>query len=314
MMGTVHPLPGRPAVTLGQAVTAYLRTLDHPERRGTARVYGGVYRAMLSGLGAATPLGGLDAGMLGEWFATRWGTAKPATWDTRRGALRSLLNYCQDQGWITSAADLMRGVERRRRAPDRSRAIPRADLERLFSRDGAALREKLLWTLLYESAARSAEVLRLDVADLDIANRRVRVTRKGGAADVITWGTGTARLLPRYLRGRTSGPLFLTTRKARPDLGLHPADTDPATGRARLSYEQAEQIFVKATKDMPGGPWTLHQLRHSALTHLAEAGMSAPMMMTKSGHTSITSLARYARPSADALARWEAEHDPGRRR
>jgi len=101
--------------------------------------------------------------------------------------------------------------------------------------------------------------------------------------------------------------VFLTERRARVE--LPPGDIDQDSGRARLSYVQAEQLFKAAS-----GGATLHQLRHSALTHLAEDGMSAPMLMTKSGHTSITSLARYARPSAEALARWEAEHDPARRR
>jgi len=54
--------------------------------------------------------------------------------------------------------------------------------------------------MLYETAARSAEVLRLDVEDLDLANRRAKVRRKGGAIDVIVWQTGTARLLPRLLK------------------------------------------------------------------------------------------------------------------
>jgi integrase/recombinase XerC/integrase/recombinase XerD len=38
------------------------------------------------------------------------------------------------------------------------------------------------------------------------------------------------------------------------------------------------------------------------------------MLMSKSGHTSVASLARYARVSAEALARWQEEHDPARRR
>jgi integrase len=79
--------------------------------------------------------------------------------------------------------------------------------------------------MLYETAARSAEVLRLNVEDLDLANRRARVVRKGGAADVITWSTSTARLLPRLLKGRKSGPVFVTERKARVQL--------PAGGKGR---------------------------------------------------------------------------------
>ena len=54
----------------------------------------------------------------------------------------------------------------------------------------------------------------------------------------------------------------------------------------------------------------MHQLRHSALTHDAEDGTSAPMLMTKSGHASIRTLAKYARPGTEALARWQQETDP----
>jgi integrase len=82
-----------------------------------------------------------------------------------------------------------------------------------------------------------------------------------------------------------------------------------ASGRARLSYRQAEDLF-KAASDGA----TLHQLRHSALPHDAEAGASTPMLMAKSGHTSVAALARYARPSAEALARWQERNDPARRR
>ena len=147
----------------------------------------------------------------------------------------------------------------------------------------------------------------LDVEDLDMPNRKAKVRRKGGAIDVIVWQTGTARLLPRLLKGRKSGPVFLTDRRAR--VQLPPGDIDQASGRARLSYRQAEDLFKEAS-----GGATLHQLRHSALTHDAEDGASTPMLMAKSGHTSVASLARYARPSAEAVARWPERNDPARRR
>jgi integrase/recombinase XerC/integrase/recombinase XerD len=38
------------------------------------------------------------------------------------------------------------------------------------------------------------------------------------------------------------------------------------------------------------------------------------MLMAPSGHTSVRSLAKYARVSADALSRHQAERDPARRR
>jgi hypothetical protein len=49
---------------------------------------------------------------------------------------------------------------------------------------------------------------------------------------------------------------------------------------------------------------------HSALTHDAEARASTPMLMAKFGRASVASLARYARPSAEALARRQEQNDP----
>lgn len=127
----------------------------------------------------------------------------------------------------------------------------------------APLRERVLWTLLYESAARAEEALQLNVTDLDTANRCAVIVRKGGARDVIVWQTGTARLLPRLLAGRRRGPVFLTNRAARLSVAL--VDVDPATGKARISYRRADELFEARTAGLPGGPFTLHQLRpHSA--------------------------------------------------
>lgn len=98
--------------------------------------------------------------------------------------------------------------------------------------------------------------------------------------------------------------MFITERKAR--VQLPTADLDPF-GRARLSYQQAAALFSKASVGA-----TLHQLRHSALTHDVTGGTGAPMLMVRSGHMSVRSLARYARVSAEAFARHHAEHDPAR--
>ena len=219
-------------------------------------------------------------------------------------AIRSAAGYWQRQGWIHH--DPSHLLELRKPRPDQSRALSRADIEALLTRKDISLRERTLWRMLYETAARSAEVLALDVEDLDLPNRCAKVQRKGGARDLIVWQTGTARLLPRLLKGRTTGPVFVTERKARVQLPL--ADLDP-DGRARLSYKQAEALFKAAS-----GGATLHQLRHSALTHDAEHGTGTPMLMARSGHTSVRSLAKYARVSDEALMRHQAQRDPLRRR
>jgi integrase/recombinase XerD len=85
-------------------------------------------------------------------------------------------------------------------------------------------------------------------------------------------------------------------------------DLDPASGRARLSYRRAAELFQARTGS------TLHQLRHSALTHAAEDGTNLPRLLARSRHASVRSLERYARPGPEAVARHLAETDPARRR
>ena len=60
--------------------------------------------------------------------------------------------------------------------------------------------------------------------------------------------------------------------------------------------------------------WTLHQLRHSLLTHEAENGTNTPMLLARSRHASVRSLERYARPGPEAVARHVAQSDPAARR
>jgi integrase len=309
-MGTVTALhTDLGAATLEAACAAYLATIDRPESRGTHGQYAATLRRLRARFGPGIAIASLGAGEVRAWVEETWGERKPATYNRVLDVLRAAWRYWQAQGWV--AQDPTAGLRRRTIAPDRSRALSRDAVERLLTREDIALRERTLWRLLYESAARASEVLRLDVADLDLANRRARVRRKGGAVDVITWRTGTARRLPRLIAGRKAGPVFVTGRKT--CTALPPADLDPGTGRARLSYRQAAALFEDATTGEPGGPWTLHRLRHSALTHAAEDGASTATLLSYSGHTSVRSLSRYARVSPDALSRWQAERDPARR-
>lgn len=111
---------------------------------------------------------------------------------------------------------------------------------------------------------------------------------EGGAADIIVWRTPTARLLPRLLEGRRSGPVFLTARRARVELPT--PDIDPGAGRARLSYRRAAECFAVATEALPGGPAGVFRAHLGGLP------------------------ARYARVSPEALARWRAARDPAARK
>jgi site-specific recombinase XerD len=225
-VGEVVRLPSD-TTTLRDAVEAFLD--QHDLARSTRRVYHASLASLVAGLGQATAVGELSGPMLAGWFRGRHAAVAPGTWNRELATLRAAVCWWRRRRWL--AVDPTDGLERRRERVDRTRALTRSQLERLFARRDVPLRERTLWRLLYETAARTNELLALDVEDLDLANRRARVHSKGGALEWVFWQTGSAQLLPRLLAGRTGGPVFLGGR--RPTRAVASIDLDPASGRAR---------------------------------------------------------------------------------
>jgi RNA polymerase sigma factor (sigma-70 family) len=255
--------------TLGAAVADFLSREDlEPQTRHS---YGQTLRRLRLSLGESAPLAGLTAEGVAVVFANAWGSVAARTWNRHRAAVRSF-------GEWTGAADLAAELERRALPPGRA-AVTGADgsepaqptltpplltpptLDRLWEREDIALRERVLWRLLYESGAGVTKVLSLDVQDLDLDDRRAR----SGTAWV-SWRSRTARLLPELVAGRNSGPLFLTDRRPGPGRPPGPGDLCPVTGRGRLSYPRAEYLFKRATRDLDprGEGFTLGMLSRAA--------------------------------------------------
>ena len=65
----------------------------------------------------------------------------------------------------------------------------------------------------------------------------------------------------------------------------------------RLGYDRARILLAKY-----GDGLRLHQLRHSAATHLGEANVSTAVIMAKTGHKSLRGVQRYVRPGTAAVA------------
>jgi integrase len=103
--------------------------------------------------------------------------------------------------------------------------------------------------MLFETAARASEVLALNVEDLDLDACRAPVRFKGGNAERTYWGSGTAHLLPRLLRGLDNWPVFLSERRPAPARRPGMKDLCPATGRARLGYDPASASCSSHTPD-----------------------------------------------------------------
>lgn len=182
----------------------------------------------------------------------------------------------------------------------------RGEIDRLITDRRRPLVDRTLFAMLYSTAARAEEVLRLDVPDLDRANRRARTIRKGGKEDELMYDTRTARLLGQLLGRRQRGPVFLSIRVPK-DGTVPEADIDSVTGRRRMTYRTAARHLAAAT-----GRWELHDLRHSRLTHAGEDGATEADLMNLSGHADRRTLQRYLKPSKEGTHRRLDEMDARR--
>jgi integrase/recombinase XerD len=180
-------------------------------------------------------------------------------------ALRRAAGWWQDQGWIS--ADPTAGLHHLRTGSAAAPALTAGQVSSLF-RLPVSLREHAFWRLLYDTAAPAEAVLALDADRLDLARDRARP--RPGPGGPLGWREPASNLLRWLLAGRCYGPVFVTDRRA--PARTPAADICPVTGRGRMSYRRAAEIFTTATRPLdPGGRgWTLHQLQLSGLGRLED--------------------------------------------
>lgn len=292
------------AVTLADAADAFLGT-HRVANPNTHRAYASAIDRIIDRAGGrGRLLADVADSEIGDCLTALWGGCAPATWNRNRAAIASWLTWCTaKKKWV--APSVPADAERRRENVDHTKAVSRMRIERLLSRRDLPLRDKTLYRMLYETAARAAEILSLDVQDLDLENRRAPLRSKGGDTEWVYWDAGTARLLPRLLRlpdshpdgpVRTQGPLFLADRRPVPARRPSPEHICPHTGRPRLGYDRVRILMDQQIGLDP------HQLRHSAATHLGEQKVPLQLIMAKTRHKNPRTAMRYTRPGDEAVA------------
>jgi len=295
------------------ATDAFLATSDFTD--ATRGVYRRTLQVLADDLEQGIRVHEISRAALQRHLKDRYGDATPATFNRNLATFRSFFDWCIDYERTDTnpAAKIKTRKNRRTTSAERqARPISYNTLSALWSDETHDRRERSYWAMLYDTAARANELLLVNIEDLDLANHEAMVIGKGGNAEYVSWSSLTARRLPHVIANRTHGPLFISSR--RPVRAPAHDDLCPTTGRARLSYRRAAELFKDATLKPDGTHFTLHQLRHSRLTHLAADGDSAPMLKAKSRHTSLRSLEPYVNPSRQDVRDMTNRHDPNRRR
>jgi integrase/recombinase XerC len=176
-------------------------------------------------------------------------------------------------------------------------------------------RDRAILELFYASGLRLSELTGLDVEDLNLSAKMVRVLGKGGKERIVPFNGSTAKAVRAYLndrqtlvshgpakaghyvrqggpakagerdrRGRRRDPLFVNYRGAR------------LTVR---SVDRLVRRYVAASSARTG--ISPHALRHSFATHLLQRGADLRAIQELLGHASLSTTQRYTHVNAAQL-------------
>lgn len=197
-------------------------------------------------------------------------------------ALRSFFRYLCREGVLD------RNPARPLLSPRLERRIPayleERELEGFLDVPGgtdAALRARAILELLYGTGIRCAELVGLDLAEVDLDARMIRVLGKGRKERVVPFGTKAREALRQWLPARVrmrpgSDALFVNAKGGR------------LTDRSvrKLVSRRVKQTAL-AKKVSP------HALRHSFATHLLARGADLRVIQELLGHSSLSTTQRY---------------------
>jgi integrase/recombinase XerD len=166
-------------------------------------------------------------------------------------------------------------------------------------------RDRAMAGLMVFCGLRAGEVLALDVRDVDIGGRWLRVSGKGSKERRVPLDVDVAGVIQTYLLAER--PETLTSR-------LFVVAKGPSRGQP-LTPAGLRTVFRyhRAAAGVPGGH--PHALRHTFGTALAEAGVDLAVMAALLGHAHIDTTARYIHLApAHVKAEFDAARDRQRSR
>jgi integrase/recombinase XerD len=188
------------------------------------------------------------------------------------------------------------------RPPAPPRRLPKAisvdDVERLlgaagFDQTPLAIRDRALLELLYGTGARISEAVGLAIDDLDLEERTVQLSGKGGKQRRVPVGSFAAAALSAYLV------------RVRPELAANGRGTPAVFLNARggqLSRQSAWTVLRNAAEKAGlSSSISPHTLRHSFATHLMEGGADVRVVQELLGHSSVTTTQVYTLVTVDRL-------------
>ncbi|MCR6711343.1 MAG: tyrosine recombinase XerC [Demequina sp.] len=272
----------------------------------TVRAYHGdlmhlaAYVAAVSGeaMGIDDALTATTLADLRGWLAAMSTDGLSRTTLARRGAAcRAFFSWAADTGRVGSNPALRLASAKPTVtvptviSPDDVVTLLEAAERRSDDSDPIHLRDWAVAELLYATGMRVGELAGLDVRDVNLDQRLVRVLGKGAKERVVPFGVPAKRAVLEWLS------------RGRPQLARPATDAALFLGQRghRVDQRQVRAAIHNLCRLAGIDDIAPHGLRHTAATHLLTGGSDLRSVQEVLGHASLTTTQRYTHVSAERL-------------
>jgi site-specific recombinase XerD len=207
-------------------------------------------------------------------------------------ALKAFFRFLQLSGEIElDQTDLVTAPKKEQRLPAIASSF---EIDRLLDEPDVAtdagIRDRALLELLYGAGLRVSEANAMDLGDIDLVTREVRVIGKGSKPRIALFGEVSVRWLEKYLKD--ARPKFVSRRS---DAAVWMNQSG-----GRLTTRSIQRIVKKYALAAGLDPdFHTHSLRHSFATHLLDGGADLRVVQDLLGHSSPATTQIYTHVSAE---------------
>lgn len=225
---------------------------------------------------------------LRDFLASRHREISPRSTGRKLAAIRAFYRFAKRRGWVkTSPAARIRSIQVPKKLPkvldvDEMTALLKAP----DGNTGLGLRDRALLELLYATGMRVSELTGLDMNDLDLKQRVVRVLGKGGKERLVPFGKRARQALHEYFPAREG----LLARSKRPAVDAVFLNRFGGRLSDRSVRRLLDKAIVRAGVLYDVSP---HALRHTFATHLLSGGADLRSIQELLGHSSLSTTQGY---------------------
>lgn len=203
-------------------------------------------------------------------------------------SVKSFLRFLVRNGILkANPATAVKGPRLEQRLPGFLTQFQVREALEIKGNDEAIVRERAILETLYGSGLRAAELVGLNIADVDFVAETIRVRGKGGKERIVPLGRAEKQALDEWLARRShrdAVPIFTNNRGD------------------RLTTRSIQNIVRKALSRVADATATNpHSLRHAFATHLLERGADLRAVQELLGHASLSTTQIYSHVTVERL-------------